>query len=220
MQKGDSLMRSVKRNHWRLGLLLALTIVASSGVAFADGGVTFTNVSGSTGITYERFPTPVRDADQQAFYAAGLPFPPGVTFPILAETPQKPRGAPGVIVLDYDNDGDQDIYVSNGPGHANSLYQNQLIPGGALGFVDVAAAAGVEATAQDSTGICYGDIDNDGNEDIYVLGTGMMNILYRNNGDGTFSNITAAAGVGGGTFNHSGCALADFNGDGLLDILV
>ena len=203
-----------------LTFVRAVAVAVSGGVAFADGGVTFSNVSGSTGITYERVPSPARDADLQAIYAAGLPFPPGITFQIQGEAPQKPRGTPGVVVFDYDNDGDQDIYVTNGPGRAHSLYQNQLKPLGSLSFIDTAALAGVEATAQDGSGVCYGDIDNDGDEDLYVTGLGEPNILYRNNGNGTFTDITSTAGVGAGTFNHSGCALADFNGDGLLDILV
>src|ERR1044071_94940 len=186
------------RTRRRLACLLAAGAVAASGALYADGGVTFTNISPPAGITYQRFETPDREAIQQAYYTNGIPVPapPG----LLASTPQKPRGAPGIGLFDYDNDGDIDVYVSNGPGHANSLYQNQLAQSGSVTFVDVAAAAGVTATAQDSSGVCYGDIDNDGDEDFYVTGIGEPNILYRNNGNGTFSDITAAAGVGAGTF--------------------
>ena len=206
------------RTRRRLACLLAAGAVAASGALYADGGVTFTNISPTAGITYQRFETPDREAIQQAYYTNGIPVPapPG----LLASTPQKPRGAPGIGLFDYDNDGDIDVYVSNGPGHANSLYQNQLAQSGSVTFVDVAAAAGVTATAQDSSGVCYGDIDNDGDEDFYVTGIGEPNILYRNNGNGTFSDITAAAGVGAGSFHHTGCAMGDFNGDGLLDLAV
>jgi enediyne biosynthesis protein E4 len=186
----------------------------------ADGGVTFTNIAagGGAGIGYERFGTPAREADLDAFYTVGFPAP--FNSFILAETPQKPHGAPGVALLDYDNDGDLDIYVTNGPGHANSLFSNQLVPTGTLTFVDVAAAAQVEAIAQDSSGVCFGDIDNDGHEDIYVTGIGEPNVLFRSKGDGSFEDITAAAGAGAGNFHHSGCALADFDGDGRLDIAI
>jgi enediyne biosynthesis protein E4 len=212
---------SANRRLWNRGglaCLLAAGMAASSGAAYADGGVTFTNISPGAGITYERFGTPAREADQNSFLSAPLPLPIG--FSVLAETPQKPRGAPGVALFDYDNDGDIDVYVTNGPGHANSLYQNQLAQTGSVTFIDRAAAAGVTATMKDSSGICFGDIDNDGDEDFYVTSIESPNVLFRNNGNGTFSDITAAAGVGGGNFNSSGCALADFNNDGFLDLLV
>ncbi len=192
-------------------------LLGASGLR-ADGGVTFTNISanGGAGITYQRMETPALLAEQQALYA-------GVALPhpgLLSQTPQKPHGAPGVVVFDYDNDGDMDIYVTNGPGGKNSLYQNQFAQTGVVSFVDVADHAGVTAINQDSTGVCFGDIDNDGFEDLYVLGEAQNNILFHNNGNGTFSDITAAAGVGGGTFHHSSCAMADFNNDGYLDIAV
>jgi len=193
--------------------------------AFADGGVTFTNIAagGGAGITYQRFPTPALEAIEDAFFAHPIL----IDRPIVEilgnlqiNSPQKPRGAPGVAVFDFDNDGDLDIYVTNGPGHPNSLYKNLLSQTGQLQFVDVAHQAGVEATAQDSSGVCFGDIDNDGFEDFYVTGIGEPNILFHNNGNGTFTDITAAAGVGAGNFHHSGCAFGDFNGDGRLDLAV
>ncbi len=198
-----------------LGLALGLCLAGS---ALADGGVTLTDIAfgGGAGITYHRTATPSRLAVENFFYTNGAAPSPL----LLSESPQKARGTPGVALFDYDNDGYLDIYVSNGPGSPNSLYHNLLGRTGVLQFEDVATQAGVAATAQDSSGVCFGDIDNDGYEDLYVTGIGGPNILFHNNGNGTFSDITAAAGVGGGNFNHSGCAMADFNGDGLLDIVV
>src|SRR5947209_3907248 len=149
--------------------------LAGAPALLADGGVTFTNVAahGGAGITYQRFGNPSLEAEDDALKGNGglIPIPPGLTgIGLIHElqpiSPQKPRGAPGVALFDYDNDGDIDIYVTNGPGHANSLYKNLLSETGQLQFVDVAAQAGVEATSQDNSGVCFGDIDNDRCEDL------------------------------------------------------
>lgn len=121
--------------------------------------ITFRNIATdvNSGINYERVEslrnTLFEEIKQQPVF----------TFPEDAiNTPILPSGMPGVAVLDYDNDSDPDIYVTNGPGAANSLYSNQLNETGQLTFVDVAQQAGVTATEQDSSGVSIGDIDNDG----------------------------------------------------------
>ncbi len=138
----------------------------------------------------------------------------------LTDIPHKPHGAPGVAVFDFDRDGDLDIYVTNSLNGANSLYSSQLNETGKLSFVDVAAVANVAAVDHDSTGICYGDIDNDGDQDLMVLGAIMPNRLYENQGNGSFIDITQTAGIGGGHFSTSSCSMGDIDGDGLLDIAV
>jgi len=72
----------------------------------------------------------------------------------------------------------------------------------------------------DATGVCFGDIDNDGFPDLLVLGRNEPNRLFHNQGNGTFVDITAQSGVGGGNLGHTSCAMGDINGDGLLDIVV
>jgi hypothetical protein len=72
----------------------------------------------------------------------------------------------------------------------------------------------------DATGVCFGDIDNDGFPDLLVLGRNEPNRLFHNQGNGTFKDITAESGVGGGNLSHTSCAMGDINGDGLLDIVV
>jgi hypothetical protein len=219
-------MRDTQMPPISLGIAMVLCL-ALSAAARADGGVTSPTIAagGGAGIAFARVPTPARLAAEEAIYA-GAPYlipPEGPSLflsDLEARSPQKPRGTSGVALFDFDNDGYLDIYVTNGPGAPNSLYRNLLGDTGRLQFVDVAARAGVTATSQDSGGVCYGDIDNDGFEDLYVTGVGEPNILFHNNGDGTFTDITASAGVGAGSFHHSGCAMGDFNGDGRLDLAV
>jgi hypothetical protein len=196
-------------------------LLMSAGAVFADGGVTFTNIAAGdhAGITYRRVATPDRTADHDAIAATAIPT--NMMGAFQAESPQKWHGAPGVAIFDYDNDGDQDIYTTNGPGANNSLYANQFAQTGRVTFVDVAVAAGVGLKDHDGSGVCYGDTDNDGDKDLYVLGSGFSNHFFENNGNGTFTDITTDAGVAGDpTWFYAGCSMGDVNGDGLLDIVV
>jgi hypothetical protein len=122
-------------------------------------------------------------------------------------------GFPGAAIFDYDSDGDQDIYLTNGEGYANWLLEND----GMGNFVDVAAQAGVDDRGR-GRGVATADINNDGYPDIYVANDG-PNKLYLNNGDGTFSDITESAGVTS-KFNSTTCAFADINNDGYVDLYV
>jgi hypothetical protein len=195
-----------------VSLLLGLGVLASS--AFA-APITYTNISldPTKGITYRRGPS----ATLGGYDAVKIK--PFMSREELFNSPTRVRGAPGVAILDYDNDGDQDIYVTNGPGRANSLYRNAFKQTGQLKFTDVGASSGAGATDMDSTGVCYGDIDNDGDQDLLVLGRMEPNRLFRNQG-GTFTDISATANIGGGARAHTSCSMGDINGDGRLDIVV
>jgi tetratricopeptide (TPR) repeat protein len=119
---------------------------------------------------------------------------------------------------DYDGDGDIDIYATNSAvGSLNRLFRND----GGLRFTDVAEKAGV-AHANDDGGVSmdavWGDYDNDGHLDLYVVKWG-RNILYRSNGDGTFGDVTAKAGVGD-PGNGNGAIWFDYNDDSFLDLYI
>jgi hypothetical protein len=204
-----------------IGVFALLAAVAAP--TLADGGVTFTDIAqnGGAGIEYARLHSPDRIALFNATTLTPIPFPPVPNFfpntQILAGT--RPFGSPGVVVFDYDLDGDQDIYVTNGPGRANSLFQNQFSQNGQATFIDRAISAGVDATAVDSNGVCAGDIDNDGDKDLFVTNAKANNILFRNNGNGTFTDISAGSGLDIGADQvQVGCSFGDINGDGLLDV--
>jgi hypothetical protein len=130
----------------------------------------------------------------------------------------------GVAFVDFDNDGKLDIFLVNGSklegfrgadAPTNRLYRNS----GQSGFVDVTKKAGVAQSGWGS-GVCAGDVDNDGRQDLYVTYWG-PNVLYRNRADSTFEDITTRAGVNGGAKQwSSGCTFIDYDRDGYLDLLV
>lgn len=125
----------------------------------------------------------------------------------------------GVAWIDFDNDGFVDLYFVNGaPGAPNALYRNH----GDGTFKDVTQQSGTAATGTSAykTGVAVGDYDNDGRLDLYVTALG-PNILYRNNGNGTFADVTSAAGVAGGANEWStSTGFLDYDRDGDLDLYV
>ena len=129
----------------------------------------------------------------------------------------------GAAFLDYDNDGDLDLYIVNSavlPGLVadtppmNVLYRNDTD----RGFTDVTGEAGVGHPGY-GMGCGTADYDNDGDPDLYVTNFG-ENVLYRNNGDGTFTDVTVHARVGDSDKWSSSCAFVDYDHDGNLDLYV
>lgn len=133
--------------------------------------------------------------------------------------------AGGVAVFDYDNDGDLDIYFTNGADiltlrKDGAKYWNRLFANDGKGnFTDVTAKAGLSGAGFD-VGVAVADYDNDGFQDLFVGGV-HGRTLYHNNGDGTFTDVTVKARIPHAGTNWSvGGAWLDFNNDGLLDLFV
>ena len=126
--------------------------------------------------------------------------------------------------IDYDQNGLLDLYLVNGASrrpntskHAlrSALYRNN----GDGTFTDVTIRAGVDAEGLFGMGAAVGDYDNDGCPDLFVLGYGRC-ILFHNNGNGTFTDVTDRAGVGNLRKWGSSAAWFDYDNDGLLDLVI
>ena len=167
--------------------------LSSSGAS--DGRPVFTDVTAASGITFRHVFAP-----EKRYVVESM--------------------SGGVALFDYDNDGRQDIYLVNAPTVATAadprsarseLWRNN----GDGTFTDVTDKAGVGYPGW-GMGVCAGDYDNDGREDLYVTCFG-ANRLYHNNGDGTFTDAAAKAGVADPRWS-TGAAFGDYNNDGRLDL--
>ena len=120
----------------------------------------------------------------------------------------------GLCAADVDGDGLPDLYFLTQLG-TNELWKN--LGGGR--FVDITTRAGLAMPDQIAVGCAFADIDNDGDPDLFVTTVRHGNRLFENLGDGTFRDVTAQAGVGY-VGHSSGVVFFDYDGDGLLDLLV
>ena len=126
----------------------------------------------------------------------------------------------GCAFIDYDNDGWMDIFILSGTrlenppdGATNRLYKNNRDGT----FTDVTKKAGLHSVGW-ACGVCVGDYNNDGFDDIFCTRFG-QNILYRNNGDGTFTDCTRQAGLWSPEQRWgAGCSFVDYDRDGNLDL--
>ena len=123
-----------------------------------------------------------------------------------------------VAAGDYDADGDPDLYVTNsGRGDYNRLFRNR--GDGTFEDVTVSSGSGCGNPAGASMHAVWGDVDNDGDLDLYVAKWAEPNALLRNNGDGTFTDIAAEAGVDYWGYGN-GATFLDYDRDGWLDLFV
>jgi enediyne biosynthesis protein E4 len=135
----------------------------------------------------------------------------------------------GLAVIDFDGDGWPDLFCANGatlpgltksgPDFWNRLYRNNRDGT----FLDVTEKAGLQGQGY-NMGAAVGDFDNDGHEDLFVVGV-HENFLYRNNGDGTFTDVTKKAGLSGpGSLGRPawsvGACWIDYDNDGNLDLFI
>jgi hypothetical protein len=145
--------------------------------------------------------------------------------------------APGVALIDYDNDGDLDVYVTQGqmlsvdgkvlppagaPDLKDHLFRNDLVVNAdgtrTMHFTDVTDQAGINLRSY-GMGVAVGDFDNDGFADIYRTSLNGATLLH-NNGDGTFTDVTKEAGVGDPGGWGVSAVFFDYDRDGWLDLFV
>jgi hypothetical protein len=124
-----------------------------------------------------------------------------------------------IIWVDYDNDGDKDLFIST-LDDSNKLYQNN----GSFSFTDVTSAAGFDTTVRFTLGCSWGDYNNDGYLDAFLSfrdpAESNPNKLYKNNGDGTFSDVSTSAGISTGSFLSFCASFFDYDNDGWQDIYI
>ena len=152
----------------------------------------------------------------------------GVSVPVSG----RPISAMGTDFQDYDNDGWEDIHFTALSTETFPLFHND----GKGAFIETTQSSGLAALTAKSSGWCtvFADIDNDGSKDIFTANSHandrigdvaplqwkQANNLFLNDGRGHFRDATAESGLAAAVGVHRGCGVADFNGDGRLDIAV
>jgi len=201
-----------KMNGKSASIGMAAVLVVGGGTA--SGQVAFSDVAVSTGLDFVTVHGATFDMDDL-----------GAPGPVVTQLQMVQRNmGHGAAVGDYDDDGDLDVYILGGLGERNVLFENQLELG-TLQFVDVTATAelenlGLSRVAQ------FVDLDNDGDRDLILLndsdpgGVHPRSVIYSNDGDGTFSDVTPGSGFTPVGYIKGGLGVVDYDQDGRLDIWV
>ncbi len=128
----------------------------------------------------------------------------------------------GVVVTDYDQDGDDDVFFLNQLG-PNALFRNDGVPPGSPAglpkFTDVTGRSAIGLSDRICVAACFADVDADGDEDVYVTSTRGGNVMFRNDGGDSFTDVTAEAGLTLVGHTQQPCFF-DADGDGDLDLFV
>lgn len=210
---------------------LLYTRLGTTNILYRKDGATYTNVSASSGFTFsaQNSGAAWADYDQDGFLDVYITNYNSATNRLMRNlgdgTFGDVTGTAGVANttgfgfqpawLDYDNDNDQDLYISNDIfGTPNVLYRNNA--DGTFTDVSAASGAGIDMSAM---GVAIGDYDSNGFLDIFVSNTAAGNVLLRNNGNGTFTDVAASTGVIGNVVCW-GADFFDYDHDGRLDLYV
>ena len=193
---------SESNTSWRRsGVALTVALLISACGGEAPPQTHFTNVTAASGIAYDSgFRAPLSRVTLDRTYTAG-----------------------GAAAGDYDGDGDIDVFIVRGDIGPNLLYRNL----GDMAFEEVAAAAGLANTKSASenyrhAGPMFADMDGDGDLDLFIGGLeGDPALIFRNEGDGVFSDVTAGSGIDAIRSEQSvGAAFGDYDLDGDLDLFI
>jgi hypothetical protein len=208
----------------------ACSLVATAILLGCSGGGSAPSEGGSTSVPAQApadtSQTPNRTAFTDATAASGIAFRIGYREPPWGDNNDELAAlsaTSGVAAGDYDGDGDIDLFIVRGDIGANLLYRNN----GSGVFSDVARDAGLAFTATASenyrqTGPTFADMDGDGDLDLFVGGMyGDPSQIFRNDGDGSFSDVTTGSGIDllNARFNVS-AAFGDYDLDGDVDLLL
>ena len=200
-------------------LIVAATLLSSCG----GGGGGGNGNSGPPIAPPPPPPPPPAAAFGDVTVASGIAYTNGFVFPLVDPTLEIFTTPGAVAAGDYDNDGDVDLFIVRGDIGPNLLYRNI----GGLVFEEVAAAAGVANTMSANqnyrhSGPMFADMDGDADLDLFIGGLeGDPCLIFENNGDGTFSDVTAGSGIDSmGPGNSVGAAFGDYDLDGDLDMFV
>ena len=203
---------------WRRVVLIALVAVAVATVVLVGRGLVLTN-------SVKAEPELCRNVagDRGLVFRAAYGTTPAATDPMSVMMLRNMGN--GAAVADVFGDGNLSVFMLGQAGHPNRLFRNQADASGEHTFSDVTEAAGL-INKGGARSAAFADLDIDGDLDLIVMNDfdggeiGSPSRIYRNDGDGTFADVTQGSGFDPVGYLVGGLSLADYDRDGLLDIYV